>query len=168
MRKPIIGVMGGSKASADVYELARELGERIAQQGWILLNGGRNAGVMAASAEGAHLAGGAVIGILPDKTARRSSPHLDIAICTGIGEARNVINVLSSDVVIACPGKLGTRSEVDFALHYKKTVIALQFDLGESYDVYKRRLQLLDAESPREAVELTAAVIAELEDLDSK
>ena len=57
MRKPVIGVMGGSKASASVYGMAKELGTLIAQRGWVLLNGGRNQGVMAASAEGAKQAG---------------------------------------------------------------------------------------------------------------
>ncbi|MFP4388111.1 MAG: DNA-binding protein, partial [Desulfococcaceae bacterium] len=34
-------------------EIAERLGRRIAEAGWVLLNGGRNAGVMAASAKGA-------------------------------------------------------------------------------------------------------------------
>src|SRR4030067_551009 len=60
-RRPIIGVMGGSRVSPDVANMAFELGALIAAQGWILLNGGRDLGVMRASAEGAKSNGRPVI-----------------------------------------------------------------------------------------------------------
>ncbi len=161
MRKPVIRVMGGSKATPSVAAMAFELGRLIAERGWILLNGGRHLGVMSASAKGARQAGGMVIGILPDKSSAKASPDLDIAIMTGMGEARNVINVLSSDVVIACPGKLGTRSEVNFALNAKRNVILLQFDMGDAYDHYQRRGLLHYTDSPEEAVELTADLLCD-------
>ena len=71
-RRPIVGVMGGGRASKETLSMARELGGRIAAKAWILLNGGRNAGVMAASACGAAEAGGLTIGILPDSDTLRS------------------------------------------------------------------------------------------------
>ena len=49
----IIGVMGGGSASATDIQSAYQLGAFIAKQGWILLNGGRNTGIMEASAKGA-------------------------------------------------------------------------------------------------------------------
>ena len=87
-RKPVIGVMGGSKATESVAQTAHRLGALIAEQGWILLNGGRNTGVMAASAAGAKEAGGTVIGILPDTTRAKASADLDIAVVAGIGSRR--------------------------------------------------------------------------------
>lgn len=154
MRKPVIGVMGGSKANAEVCAQAKQLGSLIAQRGWVLLNGGRNQGVMAASAEGAKQAGGTVIGILPDSTDTRASPHLDFAIMTDMGDGRNLLNVLSSDVVIACPGKLGTLSEVVLALKRDKRVILLGW---ESTDPFFRPFiksgQLAHATTPEDAVE---------------
>lgn len=129
MRKPVIGIMGGSKASRGVAATARRLGELIARRGWILLTGGRNVGVMAASARGAKEAGGFVVGVLPDRSDRKASPHLDVVIRTDMGDARNVINVLSSDVVIACPGRMGTLSEVALALNAGKRVILVGFEL---------------------------------------
>jgi uncharacterized protein (TIGR00725 family) len=62
----IVGVMGGKNVPANCLADAYQLGALIAQQGWILLNGGRNAGIMAASSEGAAEHGGLTIGILPD------------------------------------------------------------------------------------------------------
>ena len=153
MRKPVIGVMGGSKARASVEAMARDLGRRIAERGWILLNGGRNCGVMAASAAGAKEAGGLVIGILPDTTRTKAAPDLDVAIATGMGDGRNLINVLSSDVVIACPGALGTLSEVVLALKHDKRVILVGFDLGREFDKFRKRGQLTTVETPAEAVE---------------
>src|SRR3972149_2259870 len=131
MRKPVIGEMGGSSATPKVAAMARELGSLIPRRGGGLLNRGRNQGVMAASAEGAKQAGGTVIGILPDSTDARASPDLDFAIMTDMGDGRNLLNVLSSDVVIACPGKLGTLSEVILALKHGKSVILLGFDLSD-------------------------------------
>ena len=65
-RQLIVGVMGGGDASADDIEAAYRLGRLIAEKRWILLNGGRNRGIMEASAKGAADHGGLTIGILPD------------------------------------------------------------------------------------------------------
>ena len=161
MRKPVIGVMGGSKASPDVYRMARDLGALIAQRGWVLLNGGRNQGVMAASAEGAKQAGGTVIGILPDSTDGHASPHLDLAIITAMGDGRDLLNVLSSDVVIACSGRMGTLSEIVFALNYEKPVILLNHNLTDAhFHKHIRSGLLLHAATPAEAIAFTATALA--------
>lgn len=132
--RTVIGVMGsGSDRDAAVMQLAHGLGAAIADAGWVLLNGGRATGVMDASARGASEAGGLVVGVLPDGDDRNASPHLDIAIRTGMGDARNVVNILSSDVVIALPGGAGTLSEVALALNAGRTVIALGFDPGSGF-----------------------------------
>lgn len=161
MRKPVIGVMGGSKATKPVAEMARTLGRLIAEHGWILLNGGGDGGVMDASAQGARSAGGFVIGILPSKTDRRASQHLDVAIMTGGGDGRNYMNVLSSDVVIACPGKLGTRTEVLLALNNAKPVILLGLEFGPELDTYRRSGQLQEAQTPEQAIEMAARILGE-------
>ncbi len=47
--------------------LAEELGECINARGWVLLTGGRPAGVMAAASRGAaRVEGHLVMGVLPD------------------------------------------------------------------------------------------------------
>ena len=127
-RKPIIGVMGGGEVSSDTLNQSYLLGSLIAGQGWVLLNGGRNSGVMDASARGARDHGGLTIGILPDNDRSRVSDHIQIPIVTGMGSARNAINVLSSDVVVACPGGPGTLSEIALALKAVKPVVLFHFD----------------------------------------
>lgn len=133
MRRTVIGVMGGSRADVRTAELAYELGRGIARQGWVLLNGGRPTGVMDASARGAHEAGGLTIGVLFETEMANASPHLDLVLPTGLGAGRNIINVLASDVVVACRGSGGTLSEVALALRYERPVVLLDFDPGQAF-----------------------------------
>jgi hypothetical protein len=131
MRQTIIGVMGpGSDATELDLALARELGRLIAEKRWILLTGGRSAGVMEAALKSAKDAGGQTIGILPfkDFEAGKISSSVDIPILTGMGEARNVINVLTSQVVLVCGMGSGTASEVALALKAKRPVVLVAPD----------------------------------------
>lgn len=159
MRKIVIGVMGGSQADEQTIAVAEELGRLIAGQGWVLLNGGRPSGVMAASARGAHAAGGLTVGILYDEDPEGAAPGLDLVIPTGMGAGRNIINVLASDVVIACRGSGGTLSEIALALRFRRPVILLGIDPGERFlavagDGWQR------AETPAEAVALARHALA--------
>lgn len=127
MPKIIIGVMGpGETASANLQAVAYELGQQIAQQGWGLLTGGRDVGVMDAACRGAKSAAGLTIGILPSSSQMAMSAAVDIPILTGLGHARNVVNILSSQVVVACGLGAGTTSEVAIALKVHRPVILLQ------------------------------------------
>ncbi len=126
MRKTVIGVMGpGAGATKKDLEQAFELGKLIASQGWILLSGGRDEGVMDAVNKGAKSVGGVTVGIIPTADDTYTSEAVDISIITGMGSARNNINVLSSAVVIACGMGSGTASEVALALKAKKQVVLL-------------------------------------------
>ena len=99
MRQVIIGVMGpADSATEQDLRNAFRLGGLIAARNWTVLSGGRNVGVMDAVSRGAREAGGLVIGILPEADHHNESQHLDVAIVTGMGTARNSINVLTSDI----------------------------------------------------------------------
>lgn len=161
MRKPVIGVMGGGEsASAEDCSLAYRLGALIAEEGWVLLNGGRNTGVMDASARGARAKGGLTVGILPDAGTERASRYIDIAVATGMGGARNVINVLSSNIIVAVSGKAGTISEIALALKYKKPVILLNFDVHMLFQMYSGEGFLHQAQSAEEAIRLIRDLLA--------
>ncbi|NBD18833.1 MAG: cytochrome [Cyanobacteria bacterium] len=124
MRKIIIGVMGpGNGATREDKTCAYELGYAIAQQGWVLLTGGRNQGVMAAANQGAKAANGLTLGILPTADETNISQAVDLAVFTDMGNGRNNINVLSSQVVVACGMGTGTASEIALALKNGKPVI---------------------------------------------
>jgi uncharacterized protein (TIGR00725 family) len=148
----IVGVMGGGMADPQITKAAYRLGSLIAAQGWVLLNGGRNAGVMAASAKGARENGGITVGILPDDNPRMASPFIQIPILTGMGNARNCINVLSSHVVVACPGGTGTISEVALALKSNRPVILMNFDIKDVFKLYLKKEMLFWAETPEAVI----------------
>jgi uncharacterized protein (TIGR00725 family) len=165
-RRRVIGVMGGGSATQAECALAEELGRLVAESGWVLLCGGRPAGIMDAVARGARGAGGFVVGIVPG---RRDHPdevseHLDLAIITGMGDARNAINVLSSHVVVACPGGPGTVSEVALALKCGRPVVLLGWDgPAHVFPRYAASGALRLAATPGEARDLVAALLAEAE-----
>ena len=127
MSMTVVGVMGpGEDAANEDVRLAYELGGLIAQQGWILLTGGRGVGVMDAASQGAKAARGTVIGILPGTDAQGMSAAVDIPIITGMQEARNNINVLSSRVLFFIGMNAGTASELALAMKAGRPVILVR------------------------------------------
>lgn len=155
--RTVIGVMGaGRPLDEAAFSRAYRLGQLVAERGWVLLTGGSACGVMDAASKGAHEAGGLVVGVLKGDDDTEASAHLDIAIRTGMGDARNVINVLTADVVIALPGGPGTLSEVALGLKSNRTVIVLGWDPGAAMRASGPG-HLLDAATPEEAVGLAAA-----------
>lgn len=101
------------------------MGRRIAENGFVLVNGGMK-GVMEASARGAKTRGGWVIGILPGKSAQEANAFTDIAVPTGLGEMRNSIVVLNSDALVAIDGAYGTLSEIAYAQIFGKMVYGIE------------------------------------------
>lgn len=125
-RKAVIALVGAGRDIEPAITNARELGKLIAESGWVLITGGRDAGVMRAANEGAKsVRDSLTIGILPNQDAI-VSPEVDVAIVTDTGNARNNIIVLSADVVMACGvDGAGTASEVALALKNRKQVVLL-------------------------------------------
>jgi uncharacterized protein (TIGR00725 family) len=155
-RKTMIGVMGaGERASSAECNDACLLGRLIAQQGWVLVTGGRNVGVMQAANRGAKEAGGLTVGILPSADFDGLSEYVDIPIVTGMGNARNNVNVLTSRVVIACGMGAGTASEVALALKNQTPVVLLHWsEAGCTFfqSLSGNRIQV--ANSPQQAIQL--------------
>ncbi|MEA1940499.1 MAG: DNA-binding protein, partial [Candidatus Caldatribacteriota bacterium] len=114
---------------------------------------------MEASARGAKENGGLTIGILPGDSPKWASEYIDIPIVTGIGFARNYINVLSSEVVVALPGRTGTISEIALALNIGKKVISLNFDLGSVFKEYVEVEQLIYKKRPEEVISLIKDIL---------
>ena len=113
----------GNQATPTEIKTAYALGDAIAREGWVLLTGGRNVGVMDAASRGAKAAGGLTIGILPSQSRTDMSSAVDIPIVTGLGQGRNIINVLTCHALIACGNGTGTASEIALALKTGKLTI---------------------------------------------
>jgi uncharacterized protein (TIGR00725 family) len=119
-----IGVIGGSEISKEVYRLAEEVGREIARHNATLVCGGMG-GVMEAACKGASKAGGLTIGILPGDSRKQANRYVQIPIVSGIGYARNVAVVKSSQAVIAVDGSYGTLTEIGYALQAGIPIIGL-------------------------------------------
>ena len=159
--RTVVGVMGGASAGTSALENAHAVGRLIAESGWVLLTGGRDSGVMAEASRGAAEAGGLVIGVLPGDDTDGVAPHVDVAIPTGMGDARNAINVLASHVVIALPGGAGTVSEIALALKSGRPVVLLDFPLGAPFAPYYASGRIVDATTPADAVAIAASFLDE-------
>lgn len=120
--------MGGHSCDDATTRQAHALGAAIAARGWTLLTGGRNEGVMAAATEGANAMGGLTLGIHPGFPGDPDVASADIVVHTGMHFARNMVNVLSSHVVVALPGDTGTLNEVAYAVTYERPTILFGFD----------------------------------------
>ena len=136
-----VGVMGSGTTEHD--ELARAVGELLAELGVNLLTGGGRGVMRAVSRAFTQRAGerGICIGIIPclseiDREIPKPgypNEFVELAIHTHLPYSglqgthdlsRSHINVLSCAAIIALPGEHGTASEVSLALRYRKPVIA--------------------------------------------
>lgn len=135
MSRHIVAVMGSDLSTTEDQHSAQALGEALATEGWVVLTGGR-IGMRSTSVMHLVLAGAkrvrnsVTIGVLPsERENEQTSPHADIRIFTGMNNARNVINVLSGDVVIGFGGVTpGTASEIALALKSEKPVLLYRAD----------------------------------------
>lgn len=156
-QRPRIGVMGPAICSPRCRQLAREVGFHIGRQGGILICGGLG-GVMEAASAGAREAGGITVGILPRAVASEANPYIDIPIVTDMGNARNVINVLTSQAIIAVHGAYGTLSEIALALKCGTPVIGLEtWELIPPQGGSAPEIEV--ASTPEEAVTLALSLI---------
>ena len=132
-------------------ERAEEVGRLLAERGCTVVCGGRGE-VMAAVARGAKSAGGTTIGILPGETRTDANEWIDHVVVTGIGHARNLAVVASSDAVIAVGGRWGTLAEIGFARTLGRPVVILE--PGWEIEGVER------AATPEEAVERALSLAA--------
>lgn len=111
-----VAVYCGSSNAVDDrwFDLARQTGRFLAQQGLGVVYGGGRVGLMGAVADAALAAGGEVYGVIPHKIQSLEVGH------TGLTElfvvdsmhARKAMMAYLSDAFIALPGGFGTLEEI--------------------------------------------------------
>jgi uncharacterized protein (TIGR00725 family) len=116
-----VAVVGPGDASADERQQAEAVGRGLGGRGAVLVCGGLG-GAMEAACRGAKEAGGTTVGILPGRERSAANPWVDVAVPTGLGEARNALVVRAADALIAVAGGYGTLSEIALALKGGKPV----------------------------------------------
>jgi len=132
-------------------DAAERVGRALGERGAVVVCGGL-AGVMEAACRGAKDAGGATLGILPGLDRSDANPYVDVAVPTGLGEARNALVVRAADALIAVGGEWGTLSEIALAMRAGKRVVGLG-----TWELHRggRPVEgILAAADPDEAVEL--------------
>ena len=112
---------------SEVAEVSRELGRRLAEEGYKVITGGRD-GVMELVSEAAKKAGGTVIGVLPGREGESYvNPYVDVPIYTSMDfHMRSHILIHSADVVVSIGGEIGTAIEILLAYASKKKLILLR------------------------------------------
>ena len=123
-RDLMVAVVGTGDADRRLEVLAEDVGRRLAECGVLLVCGGLG-GVMAAACRGAKSAGGLTVGLLPGDDRAAANPWVDLAVATGLGEARNLVLVRTADAVIAVGGGYGTLSEIALARKLGRRVVGL-------------------------------------------
>lgn len=124
LRVPI-GVIGPRDATPAQLAAALEVGELLADCGFVVICGGRH-GVMQSVCEGVARVGGVSIGLLPDQDPSYANPFVSVALATGIGEARNALIARAAFCLVAIGDSLGTLSEVALGRQFGKLVVGVE------------------------------------------
>ena len=121
---PWIAVVGAGRASPEELAVAEEVGAEIAAAGAVLVCGGLG-GVMEAACRGARSRGGRTVGLLPGLDRGEANGWVEVAVPTGLGEARNALIVRAADAIVAVGGAWGTLSEIALGLRAGLPVVGL-------------------------------------------
>ncbi len=105
---------------------------------------------MEAAAQGVAEAGGFSLGILPGSDPSSANRFLNLALPTGLGEARNALVIRAAQGVISVGGSWGTLSELALARASGRPVISLRG--WRLLDGRGRALPMETADSPAAAV----------------
>ena len=153
-----VAVVGsdGPAVGERVLTMALEVGRALARRGALVVCGGLG-GVMEAACRGAREEGGLTVGLLPGLDRGEANAHVQIALPTGLGEARNALVVRAADAVIAVGGEFGTLSEIALALKAGTPVVGVgTWELskgGRAVDAIDR------ADGAEDAVERALALV---------
>ena len=132
---------GSNAGSRPAYaERAAQLGERLAREGFTLVYGGGNVGLMGIVADAALAAGGEVVGVIPEQlvgweVAHRGVTRLEVVATMHERKAR-MFDL--SDAFIALPGGFGTLDEMFEMLTWRQLGLGNKpcafLDVDDFYD----------------------------------
>lgn len=156
-----IGVFGSdiSHASAKAQKVAYQVGAEIAKAGAVLVTGGGE-GVMQAASRGAKEHNGLSVGILPGAKMAEANEYVDIVIPTGIGYSRDSTNANSSHGAIIVEGGVGTLSEMTYCYMNKIPTVVMANVPGvgipyiNKYMDARKLIKILGSKDPAEAIKM--------------
>ncbi len=129
MRVAVVGYSGrvDKPPVSEVAEVSRELGKKLAENGHVVITGGRD-GVMELVSEAAKEAGGTVVGVLPGREGEGYvNPYVDVPIYTSMDfHMRSHILIHSAEAVVSIGGEIGTAIEILLSYASGKKLILLR------------------------------------------
>ena len=160
-RKVQITVIGNNEngTTPELVKIAYDTGLEIAKSGSVLITGGLE-GVMKAASHGAKDGGGFVVGIIPQNDFSFANEYCDVVVPTGMGLARDFLTALSGDGIIVIGGGSGTLSETCAAYMHKKPIVAIKTSGGiaekyaDTYLDHRKNVLITGVSSPKEAVKV--------------
>ena len=160
-RKIQITIIGNNEngTTPELAKIAYETGMEIAKSGAVLITGGLD-GVMKAASHGAKDGGGFAIGIIPQNDFSFANEYCDVVVPTGMGLARDFLTALSGDGIIIIGGGSGTLSETCAAYMHKKPIVAIKTSGGvaekyaDTYLDHRKNVLITGVSSPKEAVKV--------------
>ncbi len=134
-----VGVIGSRKIeNPELEKIATEVGKILPEFFDSMICGGLG-GIMEAVPRGIleKRPNFLTIGFLPSNNPEDANPYIKLPVATGVGEARNVMIIQNSDVLIALHGHAGTLSELAYAWKYGKKTFCLKGFGGASENILK-------------------------------
>ena len=170
-KRQVIAVFGWSRPpeTSPEYREAYTVGKLLAQQGFIVMNGGY-AGTMEASARGARENGGRAIGVLSNEFLDlKPNPYIDDTLSSPDLFSRIREMQTRADGFIVLKGSMGTLAELSLVwnlakidLKHRKPIILVGASWANVLQVWRDQLGVTEEEAgllqivykPEEAVEL--------------
>jgi uncharacterized protein (TIGR00730 family) len=108
--------------SPDYAAAARDLGHLIAAEGWRLVYGAGDVGLMGETARAAKEAGAATLGVIPIHLMQREQGKRDLTtlVVTEDMHERKKVMFMNSDAIVVLPGGAGTLDEFFEVLTWKQ------------------------------------------------
>ena len=126
MRVAVVGYSGplDEPPVSEIAGVAEELGRRLAEEGHVVITGGRD-GIMEIVSKSAKEAGGLVVGVLLGREGEGYvNRYVDLPIYTSMDfQMRSHILIHSAEAVVAIGGEIGTAVEILLAYAARKKLI---------------------------------------------
>ncbi len=124
MSRKSICVYCGSRngANTEYSAAAKRFGELLAEEGWRLVYGAGDVGLMGEVARAAQTAGGETFGVIPTHLVRREVGKTDLThfVITETMHERKKVMIMNADAVVVLPGGPGSLDELFEALTWRQ------------------------------------------------
>lgn len=140
------------KINPEYFLRTQELGEYMGKNGYELVFGGCNMGLMECIAKAVKQAGGHSVGVIPSKIEEHGaiSEYVDEKVFVSNLSKRKDVMLERSDVIIALPGGIGTLDEIftvaaaaTIGYHKKKIIL---YNIGGYWDKLVQMIEQMQAD----------------------